>query len=133
MSEAKAAAETSPRISAQTATGWLLRLMATPIAAGIIALLLVAAGLIFTLQVERIDKADKLRQIKVQASILASGIAAPLAFDDRAALAEYLNALRADPQIIAVGAYDADGRFITGYNVPPATLPPRGGAGAPRS
>ncbi len=131
MSDAKAPVQTSPPTSYQAARAWLLRLMATPITAGVIALLLVAAGLIFTLQVEGIDKADKLQQIKVQASILASGIAAPLAFDDRAALAEYLNALRADRQIIAVGAYDASGRFIAGYNVAPATLPPRGALAPP--
>ena len=110
----------------QAAIGWILRLTATPIMAGGIALLLVAAGLISAFQIERIGRAEKLQQTQVQARILASGIAAPLAFDDKEALAEYLNALRADPQIIAVGAYDVSGRFIAGYSVAPARLPSRG-------
>ncbi|MBT2187272.1 response regulator [Sphingobium sp. H33] len=105
---------------------WIKQLMATPLAAAIIALLLLLAGVVFTLQVDRIGRTEKLRQASVQAQILASGIAAPLAFGDEATLREYLEALRADPQIIAVGAYDATGRFVAGYNVVPTRLPDHG-------
>ncbi|HJT41569.1 MAG TPA: ATP-binding protein [Sphingobium sp.] len=97
--------------------------MATPLSASVFALLLLIAGLAFALQLEQVGRAEKLRQITVQAQTLASGIAAPLAFADDAALKEYLNALRADPQIVAAAAYDSDGRFVAGYARPPATFP----------
>lgn len=101
--------------------------MATPLVATVIAILLLVAGLAFALQLERIGQAEKERQITVQAQTLASGIAAPLAFDDHAALQEYLNALRADPQIVAAAAYDGSGKFVAGYALPPAHYPARGG------
>ncbi len=97
--------------------------MATPLSAAIIAILLLIAGLAFAVQLEQISRTEKLRQITVQAQILASGIAAPLAFDDGVALQEYLNALKADPQIVAVAAFDEDGDFAAGFARPPMTLP----------
>ena len=105
--------------------GKIVAQMATPLSASVIALLLLIAGLAFALQLEQIGRAEKLRQITVQAQTLASGIAAPLAFADDAALKEYLNALRADPQIVAAAAYGSDGRFVAGYARPPATFPTR--------
>jgi signal transduction histidine kinase len=108
------------------ASTWVARLTATPLTAGLIAFALLALGLVFAFQIDRLGRAERLQQATVQVEILASGIAAPLAFDDDSALQEYLNALRADPQIVAVGAYDADGKFVAGYSLPPATLPSRG-------
>lgn len=107
--------------------------MATPLTAMLIALLLLAGGLAFAFQLEKIGRAEKLGQITVQAQTLASGIAAPLAFDDDVALKEYLNALRADPQIVAVAAYNSDGGFVAGYARPPATFPRRAGVAQPQA
>lgn len=103
--------------------GKIVAQMATPLSAVVIALLLLIAGLAFALQLEQIGRAEKLRQTTVQAQTLASGIAAPLAFSDDAVLKENLNALRADPQIVAAAAYDSEGRFVAGYARPPATFP----------
>src|SRR4051812_22666523 len=97
--------------------GWIARL--TPLTAAVIALLLLAAGFIFAFQIEQVGRTERIQQSSVQAQTLASGIAAPLAFNDQVALQEYLNALRADPQIVAVGAYDAMGNFVAGYAIPP--------------
>ncbi|WP_313807184.1 ATP-binding protein [Sphingobium sp.] len=105
--------------------GGIVALMATPLMAVIIAILLLGAGLAFTLQLEGIGQTEKLRQTTTQAQTLASGIAAALAFDDDVAVREYLNALRADPQITAAAAYDGDGSFVAGYALPPARVPPR--------
>ncbi|WP_022682304.1 ATP-binding protein [Sphingobium bisphenolivorans] len=100
--------------------------MATPLTAVVIAICLLAAGLAFALQLERVGQSEKERQIMVQAQTLASGIAAPLAFEDHDALQEYLNALRADPQIVAAAAYDERGDFVAGYALSPARYPQRG-------
>ena len=106
--------------------------MATPLAAVLIALLLLAASVAVAFQLERVGQLEKARQSAVQAQILASGIAAPLAFDDDVALQEYLNALRADPQITAAAAFRPDGTLVTGYARPPARLPSRNALAEPR-
>ncbi|WP_176593882.1 ATP-binding protein [Sphingobium sp. EM0848] len=115
------------------ATSRIVAQMATPLTAVVIAILLLLAGIAFALQLEQIGRTEKLRQITVQARTLASGIAAPLAFDDDVALREYLNALRADPQIVAAAAYDRDGDFVAGYAQPGAAYPERGTLGEPRT
>ena len=107
-------------------TNWITRVMAIPLAAAGLALLLLVAGAIFAVQVDTISRAEKLRQTLVQANVLASGIAAPLAFSDQPTLQEYIDAVHADPQIIAVGAYDAEGHFVAGYQTAPAKLPRSG-------
>ncbi|KKW91464.1 ATP-binding protein [Sphingobium chungbukense] len=104
--------------------GNIIAQMATPLSAVLIALFLLAAGLAATFQLEQLGRLEKLRQVTVQAQILASGIAAPLAFEDDVALREYLNALKTDPQIVAVAAYDGHGDFAAGFARPPARLPP---------
>ncbi|HKT76607.1 MAG TPA: ATP-binding protein [Sphingobium sp.] len=115
----------SPAAAPRSRAHTLIAQMATPLAAVLIALLLLAAGLASAFQLERVGQIEKIRQITVQAQTLASGIAAPLAFDDDVALQEYLNALRADPQIIAAGAYHPDGTLVAGFSRPPARVPAR--------
>jgi signal transduction histidine kinase len=113
-------------IGATFATNWITRVMAIPLVAAGLALLLLVAGAIFAFQVDNISRAEKLRQAMVQANVLASGIAAPLAFSDQSTLQEYIDAVHADPQIVAVGAYDAKGHFVAGYQTAPAKLPRAG-------
>jgi signal transduction histidine kinase/CheY-like chemotaxis protein len=124
-------AESPSRLPLSRLRDWLTSLVATPITAGIIACLLLGAGAAFAFQIDRISRDEKLQQTTVQAQVLASGIAAPLAFDDSATLQEYLGALHADPQILAVAAYDAQGGFVGGYAVAPAKLPRNGQIGEP--
>ena len=114
------------RLIASIADNWITRLLAMPLAAALTAILLLAAGAIFALQIERISREERLQQTNVHAQILASGIAAPLTFGDQATLKEYLDALHADPQIMAVGAYDATGQFVAGFETTPGQLPKRG-------
>ncbi|HKY83042.1 MAG TPA: ATP-binding protein [Sphingobium sp.] len=114
-------------------TGRIVAQMATPLSAVVIALLLLIAGLAFAFQLEQIGRTEKLRQITVQAQTLASGIAAPLAFDDDVALKEYLNALRADPQLVAAAVYDSAGAFVAGYARAPAKIPSRAEVADPHS
>ena len=89
------------------------RLTVTPVIA--IAIAIVVAGFGLALYNENLNRAEKVHQTAVQAQILAGSLAAPLAFDDRAAAREYVEALKANPSIAAVGAYDGEGRLAAGY------------------
>ncbi|UZW57141.1 ATP-binding protein [Sphingobium sp. JS3065] len=115
------------RLENRLSMGNIVTQMATPLSAVLIAILLTVAGLAAAFQLEQLGRVEKLRQITVQARILANGIAAPLAFEDDAALQEYLNALKADPQIVAVAAYDSQGAFAAGFARRSASLPRRAG------
>lgn len=77
-------------------------------AMAVAAMLLVVSGGIgfFTDQQNRNENA---RQAQVQAEILAGSLGGALAFDDRATAQEYLNALKADPNLEAAAAYNSQG------------------------
>jgi signal transduction histidine kinase/CheY-like chemotaxis protein len=51
----------------------------------------------------------------VQADILAASVTAALAFDDEGAAREYLDALRANPEVEAAGLYNGSGALRAGY------------------
>ena len=51
----------------------------------------------------------------VQTRVLAASLAAPLVFSDTAATQEYLDALNANEEIAAAGAYEADGSLLASY------------------
>ena len=88
----------------------------TPVIAVGIAVALLIASFSLAVQNERLSRAEKVRQVTVQADILAGSVAAPLFFDDPAAAKEYVNALRANPDIEAAGAYGASGQLAAGYS-----------------
>jgi PAS domain S-box-containing protein len=87
----------------------------TPAITVAVAVALLLAGLSMAFLNERVVKAQKLREVGVQAEILAGSVAGALAFDDRAAAAEYVGALRANRDVEAVGVYDAKGKLAAGY------------------
>jgi len=89
----------------------------------IVALALLLAGLSMAILNERQVKVQKLREVGVQAEILSGSVAGALAFDDRAAAAEYVGALRANRDVEAVGVYDAQGKLAAGYARPGSRLP----------
>ncbi|WP_235537521.1 ATP-binding protein [Sphingomonas sp. Root1294] len=107
------------------------RLTASPLVALLIAVALMTAALGLAIQNDRYGKAERLRQASVQAQILASSLAAPLAFDDDEATREYLNAFRNDPTIQAAAAYDTNGHLVAGFAQPGTTLPTVGRLSAP--
>ncbi|QEH81890.1 response regulator [Sphingomonas sp. C8-2] len=107
------------------------RLTASPIVALLIALALMAAALALAIQNDRYGKAERLRQASVQAQILASSLAAPLAFNDDGATREYLNAFRNDATIQAAAAYDPQGHLVAGFAQPGTVLPTVGRLTAP--
>jgi len=81
----------------------------------IAAFALVLAGLLVAAYNENAFKAQATREAQVQADILAASVTAALAFDDEGAAQEYLDALRANPEVEAAGLYDATGALLAGY------------------
>jgi signal transduction histidine kinase/CheY-like chemotaxis protein len=106
------------------------RLAITPVVAFGAAAAILIASLALAVQNENLGRAEKGRQMSVQAEILAGSLAAPLAFDDGDAAREYINALRANPDIEAAGAYDPKGRLVAGFTRIGA-LPPANRVGPP--
>ena len=107
------------------------RLTVSPLVALLIAVALMVGALTLAIQNDRLGKAEKLRQASVQAEILASSLAAPLAFDDDEATREYLKAFKADAAIQAAAAYDANGALVAGFAQPGTVLPAQGKLTAP--
>ena len=99
------------------------RLSITPIVAVGFAVALLVASLGLAAQNEHYGKLERIRQATVQAQILAGSLSAPLAFDDADAALQYVNALRANPDVEAVGAYDVHGRLVVGYAIDGAGPP----------
>jgi signal transduction histidine kinase len=94
-----------------------------PVAAGIMALLLLAIGLAVIFQNEANYREQKLRETSIQADILAASVIAALDFGDVAAAQESVDALRVNPQIDAAGVYTREGRLFAGYERRPGSLP----------
>jgi signal transduction histidine kinase len=96
------------------------------------ALALVAVGLMMGLYNEQTYRAQKTREVAVQAQILAASVTAALAFDDRKVAQEYVEALSANPEVEAVGVYDTQGSLLAGYARTGAAPAPRTVAKTPR-
>jgi signal transduction histidine kinase len=96
-------------------------------AAGVLLLLL--AGGVIVMYNEQAYKDAKTQQAEAQSRILASTVTAALAFDDRKAAHEYVNALAVDPQIQVAAVYDDKGNLFAAYSRhadrvgPPAVKP----------
>jgi signal transduction histidine kinase/CheY-like chemotaxis protein len=91
-------------------------------AAGV--LLLVLAGAVMIMYNEQSYKEAKTQQVQAQSRILASTVSAALAFDDRKAAQEYVNALAVDPQTQVAAVYDARGTLFAGYSRSPGRQAP---------
>ena len=81
-----------------------------------IAVALLLAGVMIVVYTERSYKEQKIREVSVQAEILASTVTAALAFDDSEAAQEYVNALKANPEVYAAAVYDAGGSLFASYS-----------------
>lgn len=92
---------------------------------GGIAVLLLLLSLLLGWQWEQRENASQVRQVTVQARILARSVAGALAFDDYHTTGEYLMALRVNRNIEAAGVYDDNGTLVAGFAEPGESLPPR--------
>ena len=80
-----------------------------PAIAAIGAILLVLSGLGIAIYDEQSYRTQKIREATAQGEILAATVTAALAFDDRPAAQEYVEALRVNPQVVLAGVYDDAG------------------------
>lgn len=96
----------------------------TPVLALLAALALLGAGIGLALYVDHTYEAERVGEVRAQARILADTVTAALDFQDKKAAQEYLDALRANPEIRAAGLYGSDGLLFSSYpRTPPASLP----------
>jgi len=65
------------------------------------------------------------RAVEVQADILAGSVSAALAFDDRAAMREYVDALKVNRSLASAAVYDAAGQAVVEFHRDVAKPPPR--------
>src|SRR5580692_338302 len=99
------------------------RVWLTPIFAIVVAVSLMLAGLSMAVYNEHLAKAEKLRDVTVQADILSASVTAALAFDDANLAREYVDALGANRDVEAAGVYDLKGELVAGYARPGAAPP----------
>ena len=85
------------------------------IAALIAAAVLVAAGVWMAMYQERLYSDQRLTSVREQAEVLASSATAAILFDDRSAAQEYVNALRANPELLGAAIYGDNGRQMAGF------------------
>ncbi|HEX3700548.1 MAG TPA: response regulator [Phenylobacterium sp.] len=88
------------------------------------ALALLALGAVLSFRNEATFRQQTARQTEAQADILAASVTAALAFDDRLAMREYVNALKANPGISSAAVYDAQGRQLVSLRLSGAPAPP---------
>jgi len=122
MSEQVPASPTVPRL-------W----RATPVIALATVIVLLSAGVWMARYVDRANARQEADQVGVQARILAATVTAALSFNDRQAAQEYVNAIRANPQIEAAAIYDASGKLFVSYRAAPdIAVPSTARPAAPR-
>lgn len=85
---------------------------------------LVLAGFSMAVYEESLYQQQRVREVRSQAEILAASMTAALAFDDKKAAQEYVNPMRVNLDLEAVGAYLRDGTLIAGFTRT-GTLPAR--------
>jgi signal transduction histidine kinase len=105
------------------------RLGLPTLAALLAAVLLLAAGLMMARYEDQLYSAQQAKDVTEQARILAASVTAAIAFDDRNAAREYVEALAVNPELQAAGVYDARGRRVAQFARPGASLPERRATG----
>ena len=88
------------------------------------ALALLAIGVLLAGRAELAYRSQAQRQAEVQADILAASVSAALAFDDRTAMREYVDALRVNRALAAAAIYNASGQAVVVFHRAGAAPPP---------
>jgi signal transduction histidine kinase len=103
---------------------WRLRGRVLPVIALIAAALIVIAGGAIALYEDNTYRTEKAEEIRIQGEILSSSVEAALVFNDNSAAQDYVNAMRANPELEAVGVYTRSGtRFAAFVRANAAKLP----------
>jgi len=90
-----------------------------------LAVLLLGASIFLGWQWEQRENSREIQQVSAQAKMLAGSLTSALAFHDTVTADEYVNALRLNDGIMAVGVYDRDGVIILGFAREGEVLPDR--------
>jgi len=88
---------------------------------------LLFAGLALATYIDRTTESRRIDQLSAQARVLAATATAAMDFGDRQAAQEYIDAVSANPEIVAAAMFDATGTLFVAY---PHSLP---GAVVPKS
>ncbi len=87
-------------------------------------LLLLIAGVAIGVLSERALKNQMAREAGAQADLLASAVSGALAFDDRAAAQDYVDAVQVNPNVLAAAIYDENDRLVASFARPGETIRP---------
>jgi signal transduction histidine kinase/ActR/RegA family two-component response regulator len=98
-----------------------------------ITVVLVASSIALFFYNDQLRQHENIQRAVVQSKILASTLAGAIAFDDAAAISEYLDALQTNPEVIVASVYDVHGELIAGFSRPGIALPSRNQVHPPRS
>jgi len=79
------------------------------------ALVLLMAGVAMALYEEQLYQTQRVREAREDAEILAASETAALSFNDRKAAEEYVNSVKVNSEIEAVGVYTSDGAPLAGF------------------
>ncbi|MGZ9114209.1 MAG: ATP-binding protein, partial [Brevundimonas sp.] len=84
---------------------------------------LLIAGIATTVISERGLKQQLAREAEAQADLLASAVSGALAFDDRAAAQDYVDAVQINPNVMAAAVYDENNRVVASFVRPGESIP----------
>jgi signal transduction histidine kinase len=82
------------------------RLAFRPTTAAAAVVLVLIVSVLATIYQYRYTRVERLRQLRVQATVLAADVTAAVAFNDRTAAQEYVDALKLDPRVDAVAVFN---------------------------
>ena len=85
------------------------------IAALAAAVILLAAGILMAVYQEQLYSGQQVKSVREQAEILAASATAAILFGDHSAAQEYVDALRANPELLGAAVYGANGRQMAGF------------------
>jgi signal transduction histidine kinase len=79
------------------------------------AAILLAAGILMAVYQEQLYSGQQVKSVREQAEILAASASAAILFGDHSAAQEYVDALRANPELLGAAVYGANGRRMAGF------------------
>jgi signal transduction histidine kinase/ActR/RegA family two-component response regulator len=87
-------------------------------------LLLLVAAMAVGILSERALKDQLANEAGAQADLLASAVSGALAFDDRAAAQDYVDAVQVNPNVLAAAVYDVNNRLVASFARDGESIPP---------
>jgi signal transduction histidine kinase len=86
------------------------------IIAGLVAAaILLTAGVFIAIYQERLHSEQQVKSVREQAQILAASATAAILFGDHSAAQEYVDALRANPELLGAAVYGTHGRLMASF------------------